>query len=169
MNKRLCGLVSAVFALALTGGCFVCCLVVALMPESPTYYPATSTPMPAPTRPVPSPTRPAAMPHARENEVRSGVERALRSYPQATLLGVSIIGQDLVIEVAIERTDIGEFFEALGAIHGAVAELETHVERVVIDDVTGQRIAVRMTDLLAHYRGQTTFDEFRNTWQVINP
>lgn len=125
--------------------------------------------VPSPTRALLSPTRPASMPSASESEVRSGVEWALRSYPQVTLLRVNITGRDLVIEVAIERTDLGEFFEALGAIHGAVAELEPDVERVAIDDVTGQRIVVRMTDLLAHYRGQTTFDEFRDTWQVINP
>lgn len=135
---------------------------------TPTHTP-TTIPSPAPTRALVSPTRPASMPSASESEVKSGLEWALRTYPQVTLLGVNITGRDLVIEVAIERTDLGEFFEALGAIHGAVAELEPDVERVAIDDVTGQRIVVRMTDLAAHYRGQTTFDEFRDTWQVINP
>lgn len=99
----------------------------------------------------------------------SDLERVLADYEQVTLLGVSTIGRQLTIEVAIDRTSGEGFFEALGAIHGAIAEIQPDVDKVRIADITGQRITVDMSELIAHYKGETTFREFRDTWEIINP
>lgn len=129
----------------------------------------SSTTSPSPTPALPSPTERAEPPSSTAQALKSDLEWVLSDYPQVTLLGVRISGRDLFVQVALERTELAEFFEAIGAIHGTVGEVEPDVDRVIIEDVTGQRIIVRMSDLLAHYRGYTTFYEFRDTWQVVNP
>ena len=99
----------------------------------------------------------------------SDLERVLADYEQVTLLGVSTVGRQLTIEVAIDRACGEAFFASLGAIHGAIAEIQPDVDKVRIEDTSGQRITVDMSKLIAHYRGQTTFREFRDTWEIINP
>jgi hypothetical protein len=127
----------------------------------------------APT-PTPRPTlRPTAAPltHTQtEADIRSDLEWVLKDYNnQVSLRGVSIVGRQLVVEVSLDRTSGEAFFGALGAIHGTIAETEPDVDTVVVKDITGQRITVKMSELLAHYNGQTTFDEFRDTWEIVNP
>jgi hypothetical protein len=86
-----------------------------------------------------------------------------------TILGVSLVGRQLIVSVSIERTSAEAFFAAIGGIHGGIAEIKPDVDTVVIKDITGQRITVEMSKLLACYKKQISFEEFRDTWDIVNP
>lgn len=123
----------------------------------------TNTPTPIGT-PKPTPTGAPT-----EEDIRSALERALEDYEQVTLLGVSIVGRELTIEAAVDRTSPDMLFEALGVVHGTVAQIEPDVDKVTVMDISGQGIRVEMSKLLAHYKGEITFEEFRESWEIINP
>ena len=53
-------------------------------------------------------------------------------------------------------------------MHGVVVREDPDVDRVVLDDDSGQRIIMPMKDMRRHFKGLITYDEFRDTWTVIN-
>lgn len=130
--------------------------------ETITSSPA-NTPRPIDT-PKPTPTSAPT-----EEDIRSALERVLEDYEQVTLLEVSIVGRQLTIDVEVDRTSPEVLFEALGVVHGTIAQIEPDVDKVTITDISGQGIRVEMSKLIAHYKGEITFREFRDTWEIINP
>ena len=104
-----------------------------------------------------------------EKSIKSDLEYGLKNYNQVSIRGVNLVGRQLIVSVSIDRTSPQAFFVALGGIHGAIAEIKPDVDTVVIEDITGQRITVKMSKLLANYNKQISFREFRDTWDIINP
>jgi len=143
----------------------------AVVTATPTAVAKTETITPSPTdtltptgTPKPTPTSAPT-----EEDIRSALERVLEDYDQVTLLGVSIVRRQLTIEVAVDRTSPEVLFEALGVVHGTIAQIEPDVNKVTIMDISGQGIRVEMSKLIAHYKGEITFQEFRDSWEIINP
>lgn len=104
-----------------------------------------------------------------EKSIKSDLEYGLKNYKQVSIRGVSVVGRQLIVSVSIDRTSPQAFFAALGGIHGAIAEIKPDVDTVVIEDITGQRITAEMSKLLACYKKQITFQEFRDSWDIVNP
>jgi len=143
----------------------------AVATATPTAVAKTETITPGPTNtPTPGGTpKPTPTSAPTEEDIRSALERVLEDYDQVTLLGVSIVGRELTIEVAADRTSPEVLFEALGVVHGTIAQIEPDVDKVTIMDISGQGIAVEMSKLIAHYKGEITFQEFRESWEIIYP
>lgn len=143
----------------------------AIATATPTAVAKTKTITPSPTNtPTPAATpKPTPTSAPREEDIRLALEQALEGYEQVTLLGVSIVGRELTIEVAVDRTTPEVLFEALGVVHGTIAQIEPDVDKVTIMDISGQGIRVEMSKLVAHYKGQITFQEFRESWEIIYP
>lgn len=143
----------------------------AVATATPTAVAKTETITPSPTntpRPIGTP-KPTPTSAPTEEDIRSALERVLEDYDQVTLLGVSIVGRQLTIEVAVDRTSPEVLFEALGIVHGTVAQIQPDVDKVTVMDISGQGIRVEMSKLIAHYKGEITFQEFRDSWEIINP
>lgn len=70
-----------------------------------------------------------------------------------------------LIEEAL-RSDLADYGH--GNIRG-VAKFKPNVSKVTIHDISGREITVWMFNLMAYYRDEMDFDEFRNSWEVINP
>ena len=104
-----------------------------------------------------------------EKSIKSDLEYGLKNYKQVSIRGVSVVGRHLIVSVSIDRTSSQAFFAAIGGIHGAIAEIKPDVDTVGIEDITGQQITVKMSKLLACYKKQISFQEFRDTWDIINP
>jgi len=143
----------------------------AIATATPTAVAKTETSTPSPTNtPTPGGTpKPTPTSAPTEEDIRSALERVLEDYEQVTLLGVSIAGRQLTIEVAVDRASPEVLFEALGVVHGTIAQIEPDVDKVTIMDISGQGIAVEMSKLIAHYKGEITFQEFRESWEIIYP
>lgn len=136
---------------------------------TPTVVAKTETPSPTDTpRPTGTP-KPTPTGAPTEEDIRSALERALEGYKQVTLREVSIVGRELIIEVAVDRTHPEVLFEALGVVHGTIAQIEPDVDKVTIMDISGQGIAVELSKLVAYYKGEITFEEFRDSWEIIYP
>ena len=104
-----------------------------------------------------------------EKSIKSDLEYGLRDYKQVSIRGVKLAGRQLIVSVSINRTSHRALFAALGGIHGAIAEIKPDVDTVGIEDIIGQRITVEMSKLLACYKKQISFREFRDTWDIVNP
>ena len=102
-----------------------------------------------------------------EKSIKSDLEYGLRNYKQVSIQGVDLVGRQLIISVSIDRTSPQKFFAALGGIHGAIAAIKPDVDTVIIEDIIGQRITVEMSKLLANYKEEISFQEFRDTWDII--
>ena len=83
--------------------------------------------------------------------------------------GASISGGTLDISVSLRRSPPDAFFEDIGTIHGAVVEADPKVETVVLRDISGQRITISMDAMRDFYYDRIEWDEFRATWEVVNP
>ena len=70
---------------------------------------------------------------------------------------------------SLDRSDLEEFYGALGTIHDAIAQIAPDVDIITVEDITGQQITVKMLDLIAYRDGQMTWREYRNTWKIVNP
>ncbi len=86
-----------------------------------------------------------------------------------TVRGVQVSDGDLLINTRLDRTDLDTFYSQIGAIHGVVVAHDPDVRRVILDDTTGQRIIIPMEAMRRFSKKSITFDEFRDTWAVINP
>ena len=95
--------------------------------------------------------------------------RELLYQPGVRYRGCHLTDGTLVIDVTLDRDDLGEFWEALAAIHRTVAKRNPPITWVTIEDMTGQRITVQMSDLRRYYSGHMAFEEFRQTWKISNP
>ena len=104
-----------------------------------------------------------------EKSIKSDLEYGLRNYKQVSIRGVRLAGRQLIVSVSINRTSPRAFFAALGGIHGAISVIKPDVDTVIIEDIIGQRITVEMSKLLANYKEEISFREFRDTWDIINP
>jgi hypothetical protein len=82
---------------------------------------------------------------------------------------VQIEGREIFVMTSLDRSDLDEFYAAIGMIHGVVAEIAPDMSAITIKDITGQQITVKMLDLLAFYNDQMTWDEYRATWVIVNP
>lgn len=83
--------------------------------------------------------------------------------------GVQIIESELMVFVDLDRFDILNFIAAIGVIHGSVGNVEPDVDTVIIQDVSGQQIIVSLLYILDYQNDIITYDEYRDSWLVINP
>jgi hypothetical protein len=71
--------------------------------------------------------------------------------------------------VPLPRDEFGAFWEELGAVHGAVATAKPDVDFVTIEDAEGtpgQRITVKMKDLLLYKQGELGPAEYVARWKI---
>jgi hypothetical protein len=137
---------------------------VPLLSPIPTEFIPTYTPTKTPT------TSQTPMPIPITEVIRAEIDKDLQSYcPESSLRGVRIEGRVLIIMTSLDRTYADEFFGTIGSIHGTIAQIYPDVDKVTIEDITGQLITVKMKDLLAFYNKQITWEEYRSRWIIVNP
>jgi hypothetical protein len=139
-----------------------------MLSPTPVEFTPTHTLTHTPTK-TPTPTQtPTLIPIT--EIIRAEIDKNLQSCcPESSLRGVRIEGRELFIMTSLDRTYLDEFFGTIGSIHGTIAQINPDVDKVTIEDITGQLITVNMKDLLAFYNKQITWDEYRTRWIIINP
>jgi len=157
----------------LLAACAVAVCVCCALSISRTSLPVSQrTPGPIETRTTPVARTSSPAPADIADDLRIVIESNLDSCcPGTHLRGnrVQIEGRKILVMTSLDRSDLNEFYAAIGMIHGVVAEIAPDMSAVTIEDITGQQITVKMLDLLAFYNDQTTWDEYRATWIIVNP
>lgn len=81
---------------------------------------------------------------------------------------VKVLRPKLILKTTLPRDDLGEFWGAVGEMHGWVAAQAPNVDLVIIEDISGQTIIVPMKELLMCHRGELTREEFMRFWKITN-
>lgn len=151
-RRRGCLIIVAVLGVS----SFLCVLLLGIMALGGYDVLAQATPPPEATVPP-------------EADLDNELARALASQPHMTYHASHVTGRTLIVEVTLQRDDAVHFWESLAAIHRAVAISNPAVQEVTIRDSGGQRITVRMEDLRRYWLGAMSAEDFRATWQIVNP
>ena len=96
-------------------------------------------------------------------------EDLIYSLDDSTILNVRISGRDLVIQTHLYRSDINIFYEEIGTIHGIVIRKNLNFDRMILNDITGQKIIIPKDAMMRFSDHSIDWDAFRNDWTVINP
>lgn len=81
-------------------------------------------------------------------QLEAALRREFADYPYSDVRSVEISGGELTIHTRLGPTASEDRLTSIGLIHSTVARHNPDVQRVIIEDASGQRIAVAMTDLL---------------------
>lgn len=87
----------------------------------------------------------------------------------STIFNVRLSGRDLVIQTNLYRPDINVFYEQIGTIHGVVVRKNPDIDRMILNDITGQKIIIPWDAMVKFGNKSIDWNAFRNTWTVINP
>ena len=141
------------------------------MPITNTHEPTNTTTVtktPAPTNTATVTKTPAPTNTPKPLSLEEQIYRALiEPLGRNTIYRVIISDDTLQVNTNLDRENgVVAFYSEIGVIHGVIVRANPSVDKVILNDVTGQRITMPMEAMIRYYQKFISWDEFRDTWEI---